>query len=938
VAVLSDGTAKAWGLNNEGQLGDWTNTQRLTPVTVKDVASATATSAGIHHSMFLNSDGSVLTVGSNAFGQLGDGSTTNSWGVLTPLALPSVQHIAAGLYHSLAITMDGTVWVWGRNNFGQLGDGTNTNRLQPVAIANTDLSWTLPAPTFDTASGLYTNTLNVVVTSPNPSATIRYTTDGTEPTSSSSTVASGSSVSITQTTTLKASAWLTGFPTSLATTASYTLKVVKPVISPATGAYGSSQSVTMSTTTSGATIRYTTDGSEPTSSSSVYSSAITVASNQTVRAVGFKTGWTSSDSGFASYWIPAGTVVAPTFSPAAGTFSTAQLVSISSTTAGALIRYTLDGTTPTITSPLYVYPIALDSTTTVKAAAFKTGYTASSVTSGTYALDAATAAETPTLSPGGGIYTTNKTVTITGATGTTLRYTTDGTTPDENDTVITSGNTITIDGSTVLKVRAWKSGVTPSAIRRADYVISGAIAAGEYHSVALKSNGTVWTWGRAGGVGDGTAGDQLSPVQVLTGAVQISAGTHRSMAVKADGSVWSWGADSVTGDSPSQVTATGFTNIIASAVGTDHRLALKSDGTVWAWGTNTYGQVGDGTTTQRSAPVQVPGLTGVTAIAAGRHMSFAVGSDGSSSGVLWAWGRNDSGQLGDGSTLARTSPVTVALMTGVVSVAAGYDWAIALKSDGTVWAWGGNTDCALGNPSLSSSLTPGRVQPLQQITRISAGQRHALAVDTRGRVWAWGENENRQLGNENYLPGVPACFPQLVHNLGPAISAAGGGDHSLALTVDGAVWAWGSGKGLGDGVGMMSYLPVDASDLVLAANTLLSTDVDGDGLIGWLEYLGGSDPLNSDTNRNGVPDGPEADHGTTDPDNPDTDGDGVANWIEVQSGTDPFNPDSDGDTVNDKDDAFPLDSTRSSAPGGNPSDTTPPVITLTEPTNAVLVP
>ena len=938
IAVLSDGTAKSWGLGSNGQLGTGTNGSSTTPVAMSGITSGVAAAAGMFHSLVLSSNGSVRAFGYNNFGQLGDGTQTDRWGGVTPLGLPAVEYIAIGTYHSLAMTTDGVVYAWGYNWYGSLGDRTNTMRMQPVAISTADLTWSLPAPIFNTQSGLFYNTFNVTVTSPETGATIRYTTDGSDPTASSSTVTSGGTVSIPQSLTLKASAWLTGTPTSHVTSAAYVLKAVTPVLSPATGAYGSSQSVSMSTTTSGATIRYTLDGSEPTTSSTTYSTAISVANTQTVKATAFKAGWTNSDSGFASYWISAGTTAAPSFSPAAGTYTTAQLVTITSATGGSSIRYTLDGSTPIATSPLYTYPFIVDSTTTVKAMAFKAGYTASSVTSVTYSVDVSTAAETPTLTPGGGRYTTNQTVTVTGATGTTLRYTTDGTTPDESDTTITSGNTITIDRSTVLKVRAWKTGVTPSVVRRADYLITGAIAAGEFHGSALKSNGTVWVWGRAGGVVDGNGGDSVTPIQILTGAVAIAGGTHRGSAVKSDGTVWAWGTGAGTGVAAVQVTATGFTGLISSAVGTDHHLALKSDGTVWAWGDNAYGQLGIGTTTNQSTPVQVTGLSGVTAIAAGRHISFAVGSDGASNGVLWAWGRNDDGELGDGSTLTRTRPVMVGTLSSVVAVAAGgFGFAAALKSDGTVWTWGSNANGALGRAGSSSGI-PQRVHPLEGIVQISAGWKHVLALDSRGRVWAWGNNENAALGNFNYYPYGPAWFPQPVLSLGTAMAVAAGGSHSNALLADGSVWSWGSGKGLGDGAGGISVVPIDASDLVLATNTLLSGDADGDGLIGWREYLTGSDPVTADTNGNGVLDGVESEQTTTDPDNPDTDGDGLVNWLELKAGTDPFDVDSDDDTVNDQADAFPLDPARTSMPSGNPSDTTPPVITLTEPTNATLVP
>jgi alpha-tubulin suppressor-like RCC1 family protein len=226
---------------------------------------------------------------------------------------------------------------------------------------------------------------------------------------------------------------------------------------------------------------------------------------------------------------------------------------------------------------------------------------------------------------------------------------------------------------------------------------------------------------------------------------------------------------------------------------------------------------------------------------------------------------------------------------------------------------------------------------LNRIAQISAGRTHALALAADGRLWAWGNNADSQLGNVNYYPPGVTPAPQLVSDLMAPVAIAAGGTHSLAINPDGSIVAFGSGKGLGDGVGTSSQTPVASSGLTLATNTSLSSDADGDGLNGWREYLNGSDPLNNDTNGNGIYDGVEA-VGVNAPNNPDTDSDGLANWVEVQAGTDPFNLDSDGDEVNDGADAFPLDPTRSSPPSGNPSDTTPPTITLTEPTNAVLVP
>jgi len=164
-------------------------------------------------------------------------------------------------------------------------------------------------------------------------------------------------------------------------------------------------------------------------------------------------------------------------------------------TAGATIRYTLDGSEPSGLSAAYTFPFLVPVTTSVKAKTFKTGLTPSTTTTVTYQVDAAGATATPTLSLGGGRFTTRQTITVTGAGGATLRYTTTGVDPTDTDTTIASGATVTVDRSLVLKVRAWQSGLTPSAVRRADFLITGALAAGQNHSLALKSDRTLWAWG-----------------------------------------------------------------------------------------------------------------------------------------------------------------------------------------------------------------------------------------------------------------------------------------------------------------------------------------------------------------------------------------------------------------------------------------------------------
>ena len=161
-------------------------------------------------------------------------------------------------------------------------------------------------------------------------------------------------------------------------------------------------------------------------------------------------------------------------------------------------------------------------------------------------------------------------------------------------------------------------------------------------------------------------------------------------------------------------------NIVAAAGGESFSLAVKSDGTVWAWGYNDFGQLGDGTTTKRLVPVQVAGLSGVVAVAAGKYHSLALKSDG----TVWAWGRNYYGQLGDGTTAERHAPVQVSGLSGVLALAAGESHSLAVRSDGTVRAWGNNEDGQLGDGTWGLGIyrpVPVQVSGLSGVAAVASG-------------------------------------------------------------------------------------------------------------------------------------------------------------------------------------------------------------------------
>ncbi len=383
------------------------------------------------------------------------------------------------------------------------------------------------------------------------------------------------------------------------------------------------------------------------------------------------------------------------------------------------------------------------------------------------------------------------------------------------------------------------------------------IAGGGNHSTGLKSDGTIWAWGynAYGQLGDGTTASRSTPVQVMANSttpladiIAIAGGSSHSIALKSDGTVWSWGyndygqlGDGTTSNhsNPVQVmidSVTPLTGVIAIAGGSSHSIALKSDGTVWSWGYNNYGQLGGGTTTNHSSPVQVminatTPLTDIIAIGCGSSQTVAVKSDG----TVWAWGYNNYGQLGDGTTTNRSNPVEVMIhgttpLANIIAIGCGNSQTVALKNDGTVWAWGFNNYGQLGNGPTPIYINPVQVMinattPLTNIIAIGCGSSHTIALKSDKTVWAWGYNNYGQLG-DGTTTNRSNPVQVLVDSTTPLtdiIAIAGGSSHSLALKTDSTLWTWGYDNygqlGIGSTVNKPCATSLNPSKLIIAPYT-----------------------------------------------------------------------------------------------------------------------
>ena len=704
----------AWGQNDSGQLGDGTQTARLTPVQIRNstdsdyLSNIEAVAAGDNHSLGLDADGTVWAWGDGGLGQLGNGANSSS---LFPVkvknfngtgTLSDVIAISAGNGYSIALKKDGTVWAWGSNDKGQLGNAANVNTNLPVQVSNLAQ-------------------VSMITSGINSKTTMAVTSDG------------------------NVWAWGDGGLGQLGNGALLDSNIPLQV--------------------SGVSNVISINGGK--------NRSVVLKSDKTVWSWGSNVSGELGDGTNNSSDVPV------------------QVLNLTD------VNYIGGGSD---------HSLAIRANGTVWAWG---NNSKSQLGDGTVSNKST---PVPVEAFGSG-----NSVMVSGGEGFSVALKLDGTvwTWGWNFNGKLGVNDV-VNRSTPVQV--WGS---------AQGIISGFsdISSGYAHNLGLKSDGTVWAWGSNGfgQLGDGTNINRLTPIEVvgLTDVIAIAAGYNHSLALKSDGTVWSWGWNSYgqLGDGtqtsqslPVQVKASStpgdyLQNISAISLGDTHSLALRSDGTVWAWGGNGKGQIGiGGIGFFQPYPQQVKDKTGgsfltnVSSISGGGYYSLASLYDG----TAWSWGSNDQGQLGDYSKIDKSLPVQVvdpslAGITNVAKISAGYAHSFALLNDGSLLAWGWNDygQLGTGNSNSATIALPVTGAGASNVNMVKAGNNHSIILKNDGTVWTWGWNAYGQLGNGNTVDSItPVQVGGSVGSSSISMISCGYA-HSVALMSDASsVWVWG-GNGNG---------------------------------------------------------------------------------------------------------------------------------------------
>ena len=359
------------------------------------------------------------------------------------------------------------------------------------------------------------------------------------------------------------------------------------------------------------------------------------------------------------------------------------------------------------------------------------------------------------------------------------------------------------------------------------------VSAGDNHTVAIKTDGTLWAWGynSNGQLGDLTNIDKNIQTQIgsATNWQSVSAGDNHTVAIKTDGTLWAWGYNSsgqlgngttLDKNTPTQIGSATNWQSLSTGVGHSITMAIKTDGSLWAWGNNSSGQLGDGTYFDKNTPTQIGNAANWKSISTGEYHTVGIKTDG----TLWSWGENYVGQLGNGTYTYKNTPTQIGNAANWKSISAGSAHTVAIKTDGSLWAWGYNYSGQLGdwtNIDRNTPSSPGF--GASGIISVEAGGSHTVVIETCGGgcLFTWGSNSWGQLGDGTTL-FTSNNIPSQIGSSKNWKSISAGSAHTVAIKSDGTLWVWGKNDygQLGDATTTTKVSPT-----LVGCSSVLSTNI-----------------------------------------------------------------------------------------------------------------
>ncbi len=775
--------------------------------------------AGVLYTVAIKSDGTLWTCGANTYGQLGDGTTNNRTNLVQIGSEADWQSVSAWRFHTMAIKTNGTLWAWGYNAAGQLGDGTTNNKSSPVQIGSAT-NWrsvsagynftiavkadgTLWAWGWNISSGYSTD----IITSPVQIGTAANWRSAS---------AGFNHALITRT---DGTLWARGLNLYGQLGLGYQGGISSLVqVGSATNWLSASAGNQFSgAVKTDGTLWMWGAGLDGQLGDGVWDSQFSP-----VR-IGSATNWQSVSTG---YYEAFAIRTDGTLWDSYGSYSqVGSATDWQSVWAGTMhnVAIKTDGTLWAWGNNSYGQ--LGDGTTVVQNAPFKIGAPAILVQPATL------------LSPRG--VAARFSVTAAGSAPLAYQWRKDGADlVDGGNLSGAAAANLVIAGSqpsengaySVVVTNAYGSVTSSVANLTVTDLAFRQVEAGDSHTVAIRTDGTLWVWGYNGNgqLGNGTLTSTNNPVQVgsATDWQSVAAGYSHTLGLKNNGTLWAWGYNNygqlgigtqITTNIPVRVGSD--VDWQAVVAGNYHTLGLKSNGSLWAWGYNNYGQLGLGTQTATNIPVQVGSDLDWRMVTAGGQHTLAIKTDG----TLWAWGYNSYGQLGNGTQTATNLPVQVGSDTDWRMAVAGAQHTLAIKTDGTLWAWGQNGYGQLGDGTTVNEFSPVQIGSANDWQSVAAGAQHTLAIKTDGTLWAWGYNYQGQLGDGT---AVNKSSPVQIGSASDWQSVAAGTYYTVAVKSDGTVWTWGqNGDGqLGDGSKAGSAIPLKTGAPVILVQPIYATN------------------------------------------------------------------------------------------------------------------